>query len=112
MAGIKLFGAVQRNFKALGIYAPSQPNQICSLNRKNGFYISAVAGMSISVAGYFFFEANSAYEYSVSFYMMITFIANAAYVTVFFHNMRSFLKLIKNYEEFIDKRKRCFALKF
>lgn len=39
MADIELFCAVQTYFKAMGFNAPPQPNQNCSFNRKNIFYI-------------------------------------------------------------------------
>lgn len=105
MMNLKLFRTVQKYFVALGFYAPSQPNHICSFNRKNGFHFCTVTGMCISLAGFFCLKANSAYEYSISFYMLISVMAITVHFTVFLQKMGSIAKLIENYQEFIKKRK-------
>lgn len=110
MPTTKIFRAVQKYFKALGFYPPPQPNQTCEFNRKNVFYIFAVAGMLIPLMGFFLFKATSAYEYSVSFYMSIVMITMTTYCSVLIYKMGSIVKLIEKYEEFIKKRKplNCF----
>lgn len=106
MAKIKLFIAVQRYLEAMGFYAPSQPNQICTFNRRNSFHFCVAGGACISAAGYFFFEADSTYEYSNSFYVIITLSSLIIDFTIFLYKRKAHLKLIENYREFIEKRKR------
>lgn len=105
MATLKLFQAVQKYFEAMGFYAPSQPNQICPINRTNGFYIVAQVGMLISVSGFLIFKAKSAFESFNSIYVILTVLNMTIQFTVILHKMRSILNLIEEYQEFIEKRK-------
>lgn len=102
---IKLFLSVQKYFKAMGYYAPSQPEQICEFNRINGFYIFSVGGMLIPVLGFLFFKAESAYEYVNSFYIAITIIGMIFHFTAFLFNVGTVLNLIQKYQELTKKRK-------
>lgn len=104
MVAIKLFRGVQTYFKMLGFYPPSQPNQMCSFNRRNGFYFVTVSGMCILTTRFVFLEASSAYEYANSFYVLNTMLTMSVYFTVFYFKMGSVLTLIENYQQWIDKR--------
>lgn len=105
MAPITLFCSVQKYFKAMGFYAPLQPNERCAINRENGFYTFATAGAIIPASGFLFFEAESAYEYSVTFYVSITMAMPTVAYIIFLYRMRSIINLIENFQVFIDKRK-------
>lgn len=104
MAAIKLFRAVRKYFEAMGFYPPLPPDPVCSLNRKNGFYFLAVTGQFVPIAAFIFLEAQTVYEYSNSFYMLITTIAMTNHFMVFFHRMGTIVKLIENYQKFIETR--------
>lgn len=106
MATIKLFRSVRKYFKTMGFYAPSEPNQICPVNRRNGLYIFATAGMFIPLSSFFLFRANSAYEYCNSFCVSIIMIDMTVHFMVFLHKIGSIENLIEAYQKFIEKRKR------
>lgn len=67
-----------------------------------------MAVLFIPVLGFLLFEAKSAYEYSVTFYIVVMLIALEVHFTVFFQKMNSLRSLIANYQEFIAKRKLWF----
>lgn len=64
--------------------------------------------MSIPVAGFLIFNAKSTYEYSNSFYVLISMIAITIQVTIFYHKVGAIRNLIGIYEKFVEKRKRRF----
>lgn len=105
MVAIKLFRSVQKYFEGLGFHAPSQPNQNCKLNHKNGYYIFAVAGMFFPITAFLLFKAKSAYEYSVSFYLSVVMVTMTVYCVVLIYKIGSIVKLIESYEDFVGKRK-------
>lgn len=105
MAAIKLFSALHKYFNEMGFHAPPQPNQACSFNAINLFYMIYVILMCIPIGGYFFFEASSGYEYANCFYVLITLLAMIVHFSVFYCKMGSFVALCENYAEFINKRK-------
>lgn len=112
MAPIPLFRAVQKDFDALGLYAPPQRNQSCQFNRKNTFYILTEVEMCILTSALFIFNAKSAYEYTNSFYISITTLGVVVTLTVLLYKMRAIRNLIENYEQFIAKRKRRSQISF
>lgn len=103
---MKLFRAVGQNFEAIGFSAPSQPNQICTFNGRNLFYIFAVAGMFIPLMGFLLFNATTAYEYSISFYLSIVMITMTTYCAVLIYKIGSIFELIGKYKKFTENRKR------
>lgn len=106
MNKIKLFLVAQNYFEAMGFYAsPSQPNQICSLNRKNLYYILVPAIIGISIVAFMSSKAQSVYEYGISFFIIITIMTLIAYYMVILFKMGKLLNLVGQYEEFIEKRK-------
>lgn len=107
MRPIKLFRAAQTYFDAMGLYVRPESSVSCQFNRKNGFYISAVAGVVIPVMGFLFVKAKTSYEYSISFYILITTVCMTVHFMVYVDKLGSIPILIENYQDFIGKRKRC-----
>lgn len=105
MAQLKLFRNTQSYFDGLGFYKPSQSNQSCKLNRINGFYMFVATVSIIPVLGFLIFQAKSAYDFSISFYILNTTLGNVVYYAVFFQKMGAIRHLIEKYEIFIAKRK-------
>lgn len=102
---LRLFTAVQTYLSVLGFHSSSQPNQICAFTRTNGYHTCTLAGMIIPSMGFFIFKAQSAYDYSSTFFISITMISGLIYLTVVFYKMNSIRNLIVQYQEIIEKRK-------
>lgn len=105
MTTIKLFCNVHKYFKAMGFYAPSQPNVYCPVNRKNVFHMFAVTGSIIPPSGFLIFKAQSVYEYSNTFYVTVAMTTITVEYIVYFCKMRSIINLIEHFQDFIEKRK-------
>lgn len=102
---VELFYSARKYLKALGFYAPSEPNQKCALNRKNVFYMFALAGMIIPVMAFLIFEAETAFEYSDPVFQVNTFTTVFIYFVFLIFRLGKILSFIQSNEEFITKRK-------
>lgn len=100
---IKLFHLLQKFYKSLGL--DIQPNRLdlkCSLNLKNIFIFIFPMHLFISSVAFFLFKAQTADEYSVSFFVSITtFFATMNFLTIA-RKMANILMLIGKYEAFIE----------
>lgn len=105
MAAIKLFRRVQTYFRALGLHAPSIVNKNCAFNRRNLFFISVFVGPFCPVSSYLIFKANTVYEYGITFYTSIILIHLIVDFAIIMCELGNILKLIKQYEIFLMKRK-------
>lgn len=107
MVTMKLFARIQAYFDAAGFHTP-RPSQICEFNRRNGYYIMAVAGMFYPVTGFFCSKGKTMFEYCGSFNLIITTASTTTYFIIFLHKMGTIRNLIKTYEELAEKRERRF----
>lgn len=108
MAAIKLFYSIRENFQAIGFHAPPTPDQNCTFNGKNVFYIFSQVGMVVLTMGFLLFKATSAVEYTVCFYLSIAMTTIIVYCAVLFIQMGSIVMLIEKYKKFIENREFIF----
>lgn len=102
MAGpIKLFETVQKINKAMGISHEAQTSP--AKLTKNLFVIASTTQLFISSTAFFLFEAQTADDYGISFYVSLTTLCVVInFVTVVWKKDR-ILTLIECYEIFIGK---------
>lgn len=102
---IKLFQLIQSHFVALGLHTPPQRHKRCELNGINLLYFFELFGLSIPIVLFLFLQANSAYEYSNSAYVLSNELSVGVQLTAFLYRKGLFINLIENYQNFIEKRK-------
>lgn len=105
MVGVKLFRSVQEYIKAMGFSAPRHRNQRCKFNRQNVFYIVKNLWMFVPEVAYLAFEADTYYDYSLSFYMIVVVLTMAVFLAVITFKFGLIVKLIEQYEDFVENRK-------
>ena len=109
---IKLFRNVRKFHRMVGIYPPAKHHQQ-PFNAKNIFVLLSMALFLISEFWYFLFNASSIEEYGQCFYGSISMLEISLYFIVNFSKMKSILKLIRNFENFIEMSKLNFpSVKF
>lgn len=106
-ASIKLFQFAQELFQMLGIRLPKQ-NEILSFRSRNIFFLFCYTQLSISMAAFFLFEANTMLEYGSSFFMSLTQFCIAMDYLVLMWRFPNILELIADFEDFIEKSKKQF----
>lgn len=107
MAGpdtIKLFQSIQKFYHTIGFKHSSKSHSSC--NCRNLFALFAITQLFITSTAFFLLEANSLQEYSTSFYGSITELDCLVYFATNFFKLRNILKLIENYDKFIEKSKK------
>lgn len=103
MAGSKkLFQFVQKLFKILGI-RPPQKNETLSFNSRNLFFLFCYAQLFLSMIAFFLFKAKTMLEYGSSFFMFITQFIIALFFLILMWRITNILKLIAEFEQFIEK---------
>lgn len=104
---IKLFLKVRNFFEAAGFAVPSSKahQNGCAFNRKNLFLLFSLGLMLISASTFFFFKANSAYEYGASYSGCNIATAQLLYFIAFMCKTKNILQLIDQYEKFFQKSK-------
>lgn len=103
---IKLFQLMQKFFEAAGFIVPSNQNG-CTFNRKNLFHLISLGLMLISALTFFFFGANTFYEYGLSYTGSNVTAIIMLYLIVLMNNIKNIDCLIDEYGKFIQKSK-CF----
>lgn len=73
------------------------------ISAKSLFFRISTMLLFISTAAYFLFEAQTADECGLSFYVSITVMTVTVYTSKIAWKLNKIFKLIRNYEEFIDK---------
>lgn len=101
-AKMKLFESLQTYYAALDIY-PKQSDKRSSFNLHNLFIPLNFSVLFIFQIGFFLFKAKDIVEHAETFYSSLTILGcNAIFVTKFWE-MPNILKLIRNFESFIEK---------
>lgn len=105
---VKLFQTVQNFYRTNGFHIlPTQSqhqSSMCPLNGKMFLLLFFPAQLFILSAAFFLFEAQTADENGLSFYMSISVLASTINVLNVVWKIDKILTLIDRYEEFIDKR--------
>lgn len=104
VGAVKLFQATQKFMRMLGIYPP-EPHQSHSFNFKNLSIIFCSICSFFGVFVFFVFQAQTAMEFSVSFYASITILIIIAVFTINIWKAPTIFKLIELVEKFSEKRK-------
>lgn len=101
-AKMKLFESLQSYYAALDIF-PTQSDKRSSFNFHNLFIPLNFSVLFIFQIGFFLFKAKDIVEHAETFYSSLTILGcNAIFVTKFWQ-MPNILKLIANFEKFIEK---------
>lgn len=101
---MELFYFVRKCFKNLGV-VPIQSEHDSSFNFKNLFVLISLLQMFISSLVYFLLEAKSIGELANSFYMILSCLACVIFFSISIWNISNILKLIGEFELFIEKSK-------
>lgn len=101
---MKLFQFVRKFYQNIGIDL-AQSNQECLFNAKNILPLLCQVQMFISAFGAFLFQVKSISDYGMAFYASITGFAMANFFAILISNRPTIYKLIRSFEEFIDKSK-------
>lgn len=102
--GIKLFRIVQKIYKTIGLnILPCQSQHHSNFNEKFFLLFIFPAQFFISSIGFFLFEAETADEYGLSFYVSISMLRIIIDILNIGLKMEKISTLIGKYEEFIDK---------
>ena len=99
-----LFNMVQKNFKTIGIY-PSQSRGICLCNSRYLFLVFSFIQMIFSSLAYLIFQADTADQYGISFYVTITILTQFFQFVIITQKMPKILNLIEDYKAFVLKSK-------
>lgn len=104
---IKLFVNVQNTFQALGIAPPLpvNPKWSSSLNYKNLFVLFEFASGSILTTGFYLFKGKSIKENAPTIFGSFGGLMCVLCFTIHIWKIDKILKLINDYEEFIERRK-------
>lgn len=103
---IKLFVNDQKKIQTLGIVPSQSMESKWSLfNSKNLFVLFFTALGYISTTGFFLFKGKSIKEDALTVFASLAGFLCLLYFTVYIWKIDDILKLIKDYEEFIEKRK-------
>lgn len=101
---IILFKFIQKCYQDVGIY-PSQSNQNHNtINSKiGGFHFFSFAQFFISTIAYALFEANSAIEYGLAFFICPSIVFYCSLYLISLWQIKSISNFIENCERFIEK---------
>lgn len=103
---IKLFHTLQSFYKSLGLQI--RLSQSCRsqylLSAINLFLSISTVQLFLSTSAFFLFEAQTADEYGISFYISITVLSVIVDIGSVAWNINKILTLIGNYEKFLKKR--------
>lgn len=105
MVGVKLFYSFQEYIEAMGFFAPRHRNQRCKFNRQNVFYIVKNLWMFGPEVAFLAFEAETYYDYALSFYMTVVVLTMAVFCAVLIDKYGLIVTLIEKYERFVEHRK-------
>lgn len=102
---VKLFNTQRKLYKTLGLYIHrSQLWHSTGLaTAKSLFFLISAVQFFITTTAFFLFEAQTINEYGMSFYISITILAVAINTTTIAWQIDQISRLMRNYEEFIDK---------
>lgn len=102
---VKLFITQRKLYKTLGfdIYQSQLCQSKCLSSAKSLFFLISSLQLFISTTAFFLYEAQTADEYGMSFYISITILAVAINATSVAWQIDKIFILMRNYEEFIDK---------
>lgn len=107
MAGvIRLFPTIKKIYKTMGL--PIRTSQSCwseyfIVNAKILFFSISTVQLFLTSSAYVLFEAKTADEHGISFFIVITIFAVAACIVTTAWKIDKILTLIGKYEEFIEK---------
>lgn len=104
-ASIQLFRSVHNYCQILGVTPKSQSNRKISINFRNLIPIFLFLTGCISSCAYFLFEADTILKKGNAFYAFISSLCILYILFVQIWQMPNTLKLIANFEEFIEKSK-------
>lgn len=104
MAGpIKLFQTVQKLNKTMGLNISHERQTSSAKLIRNLFFIASITQLFISSTAFFLFEAQTADDYGISFYVLLTTLCVVInFVTVAWRTDKISM-LIECYEKFIGK---------
>lgn len=106
MAGaIKLFQFLRKCYQIIGIYPPETNQKNYPFNSKNIIFMIFFVQVLFSCSAFLLFNATSAYDYGLSFYMAATELLLLVYYPIIIFKMPDILTLIGNFEKFIEKSK-------
>lgn len=102
---VKLFNTQQNFYKTLGfdIFLSQSCHSKCLASAKILFFLISSTQLFISTTAYFLFQAQTADEYEISFYISITIFITVINISTIAWKIRKFLTIIERYEDFIDK---------
>lgn len=102
---VKLFNTQQKFYKTLGfdIFLSQSCHSKCLASAKILFFLISSTQLFISTTAYFLFQAQTADEYEISFYISITIFITVINISTIAWKIRKFLTIIERYEDFIDK---------
>lgn len=102
---VKLFNTQQKFYKTLGfdIFLSQSCHSKCLASAKILFFLISSTQLFISTTAYFLFQAQTADEYEISFYISITIFITMINISTIAWKIRKFLTIIERYEDFIDK---------
>lgn len=100
---VKLFNTYQKFYETLGFDIFESCCTKCLISAKSVFHLIASMQLFISTTAFFLFEAQTADEHGISFYISITILVTTVNISTVAWKMDEILMLIRNYEEFIDK---------
>lgn len=103
-SSMKLFQSVQSFYCTMGVYPP-EPNQRLSFRLKRIFFPLSSFITFLALVAFFFFEAQTVEQYASAFHGSITELVILADFHIIAWQMPNILKLIENFERFIEKRK-------
>lgn len=102
---IKLFQSVQKYNHTMGI-RPHRPNQRWPLNiTMNLIFLIGFAQMAVEAAAFLIYREKSTFEFGGSFYAVVTEACTSTFYLVQMWQITNISKLIKHFEEFIEKSK-------
>lgn len=95
---MELFNTQRKFYETLGFAI--HPN--CRISAKYLIFLISSIQLFISTTAFFLFEARTAVEYGMSFYISITIVVSMVNISTIGWKMEEVLALIRNYEEFIE----------
>lgn len=102
---VKLFITQLKFYKTLGFNISQSElwHSTGSISAKSLFFLIVALQYYITTAVFFLFEAQTADECEMSFYVSITVLVAIVYTSKIAMNINKISELIRNYEEFVDK---------
>lgn len=102
---VKLFITQRKLYKTLGIdiYQSQIWRSMRSINGRSLLFLISALQFYISTTAFLVFEAQTADEYGMTFYISITIVSVAINAITIAWQMDKIFILMRNYEEFIDK---------